>query len=52
MEDMRMASAPNAMDERNQVLEMMAMQEFGRPLKDLSEDEIIQLEEAFDDFDL
>jgi hypothetical protein len=50
MEDMRMASAPNAMDERNQVLEMMAMQEFGRPLKDLSEDEIIQLEEAFDDF--
>ena len=46
----KFVSAPDAMDERNQVLEMMAMQEFGRPLKDLSEDEIIQLEEGFDDF--
>ena len=45
-----MASAPNAMDERNQVLEMMAMQEFGKPLKDLSEDQILDLEEMFDDF--
>jgi hypothetical protein len=45
-----MASAPDPMDERNQVLEMMAMQEFGKPLRDLSEDQILDLEEMFDDF--
>jgi hypothetical protein len=45
-----MASNPDAADERNQVLEMMAMQTFGKPLSDLSEDQIIELEEMFDDF--
>jgi hypothetical protein len=49
MENMMMASAPDAMDERNQVMEMMAMQQFGKPLKDLSEDEIIQIEMMIDE---
>ena len=44
-----MASAPDPMDERNQVMEMMAMQQFGKPLKDLSEDEIIQIEMMIDE---
>ena len=39
-----MASAPDPMDERNSVMENIAMQEFGKPLSDLSEDEIIQIE--------
>jgi hypothetical protein len=46
----KFASNPDPMDERNQVLEMMSMQTFGKPLSDLSEDEIIDLEEMFDDF--
>jgi hypothetical protein len=49
MEQKQMASAPDAMDERNQVMEMMAMQQFGKPLKDLSEDEIIQIEIMIDE---
>ena len=49
-EEMMMASKPDPMDERNQVLEMMSMQEFGKPLKDLTDDQIIELEEMFDDF--
>lgn len=49
-EGIMMASNPDPMDERNQVLEMMAMQEFGKPLRDLSDDQIIELEEMFDDF--
>ena len=49
-EGIMMASNPDAADERNQVLEMMAMQTFGKPLGDLSEDQIIELEEMFDDF--
>jgi hypothetical protein len=39
-----MASAPDPMDERNSVMENIAMEEFGRPLSDLTEDEIIQIE--------
>ena len=39
-----MASAPDPMDERNQVMEMIARDTFGKPLKDLTEDEIIQIE--------
>jgi len=39
-----MASAPDPMDERNMVMETIAMEEFGKPLKDLSDDEIIQIE--------
>ena len=49
-EGIMMASNPDAGDERNQVLEMMAMQTFGKPLSDLSDDQIIELEEMFDDF--
>ena len=44
-----MASAPDAMDERNQVMENIAMQEFGKPLNQLSEDEIIQIEMMIDE---
>ena len=39
-----MASAPDPMDERNMVMEMIARDTFGKPLKDLTEDEIIQIE--------
>ena len=42
---MQMTSAPDPMDERNMVMESIAREEFGKPLKDLSEDEIIQIEE-------
>ncbi len=49
-EGIMMASNPDPMDERNQVLEMMSMQTFGKPLRDLSDDQIIELEEMFDDF--
>ena len=41
---MQMASAPDPMDERNSMMENIAMQEFGKPLSDLSEEEIIQIE--------
>jgi len=44
-EEMMMASDPDPMDERNTVMENIAIQEFGRPLKDLTDDEIIQIEE-------
>ena len=48
--DLRLkASAPDPMDERNMVMENIAIQEFGKPLKDLSEDEIIQIEEMIDE---
>ena len=46
---MMMASAPDPMDERNTVMENIATSEFGRPLKDLSEDEIIQIEEMMEE---
>jgi len=41
---MQMASAPDPMDERNSMMETIAMEEFGKPLSDLNEDEIIQIE--------
>ena len=44
-----MASAPNAMDERNQVMEMIAQKQFGKSLNELSEDEIIQIEMMIDE---
>ena len=44
-----MASAPDPMDERNQVMETIAMQEFGKPLSQLSEEEIIQIEMMIDE---
>ena len=44
-----MASAPDAMDERNQVMESIAMKQFGKPLNELSDDEIIQIEMMIDE---
>ena len=46
---MQMASAPDPMDERNMVMENIAISEFGKPLKDLNEDEIIQIEEMMEE---
>jgi len=44
-----MASAPDAMNERNQVMESIAMKQFGKPLNELSDDEIIQIEMMIDE---
>ena len=44
-----MASAPDPMDERNSVMENLSRQFFNRPLKDLSDDEIIEIEEMMDE---
>ena len=46
---MKMASAPDPMDERNNALENLADQYYGKPLKDLSPREIELLEEALDE---
>jgi len=46
-----MASAPDPMDERNSMMETIAMQEFGKPLSDLTEDEIIQIEIFMEEMD-
>lgn len=43
--DKRMVSAPDPMDERNQVMEVIAREEFGKPLRLLNEEEIMQIEE-------
>ena len=48
---MQMASAPDPMDERNSMMETIAMEEFGKPLSDLSEDEIIQIEIFMEEMD-
>ena len=45
----KFTSAPDPMDERNSMMESLSLKYYGKPLKDLSEDEIIDLEEAFDD---
>ena len=45
----RMASAPDQMDERNQVMEALAKEEFGKSLRFLNEEEIIQIEEMMDE---
>ena len=45
----KFSSAPDPMDERNTVMENIAISEFGKPLKDLSEDEIIQIEEMMEE---
>jgi len=42
---MMMASDPDPMDERNMVMENIAMKVFGKSLKDLTDDEIIQIED-------
>jgi len=48
----KFSSAPDPMDERNMVMENIATQEFGKPLKDLSEEEIIQIEEMMDEMSI
>ena len=48
----KFSSAPDPMDERNMVMENIAAQEFGKPLKDLSEEEIIQIEEMMDEMSI
>ena len=45
----KMASDPDPMDERNSMMESLSLKYYGKPLKDLTEDEIIDLEEAFND---
>jgi hypothetical protein len=47
--EMKMASAPDPMDERNNALENLADSYFGKPLKDLSPKQIEFLEEALDE---
>jgi len=48
----KFSSAPDPMDERNMVMENIAIDEFGKPLKDLSEEEIIQIEEMMDEMSI
>ena len=45
----KMASAPDPMDERNNALENLADQYYGKPLRDLSPKEIELLEEALEE---
>ena len=49
MEQFKMASAPDPAAERNSYLEMMSERFYGKPLKDLTPDEFMDLEEALDD---
>ena len=48
----KFSSAPDPMDERNMVMESIAMEEFGRPLKDLNENQIRQIEEMIMEMDI
>tara|TARA_R100000231_G_scaffold51756_1_gene43621 strand:- start:238 stop:1752 length:1515 start_codon:yes stop_codon:yes gene_type:complete len=45
----KFSSAPDPADERNSVMEMLSERYYGKPLKDLTEDEFIDLEEALED---
>ena len=45
----KMTSQPDPMDERNSMMENIAMEEFGKPLRLLNEEEIIQIEEMMDE---
>jgi hypothetical protein len=47
--EMKMASAPDPMDERNNALENLADSYFGKPLKDLTPKQIEFLEEALEE---
>jgi|21_taG_2_1085346.scaffolds.fasta_scaffold00119_16 hypothetical protein len=49
IEEILMASEPDPMDERNQVMESIAIKEFGKSLNELSDDEIIQIEMMIDE---
>ena len=48
----KMASQPDPMDERNMVMEAIAMEEFGKPLRLLNEEEIIQIEEMMNEMSM
>ena len=48
----KFSSAPDPMDERNSMMETIARDSFGKDLKDLSEDEIIQIEEMMDEMSI
>ena len=45
----KMTSQPDPMDERNSMMENIAIEEFGKPLRLLNEEEIIQIEEMMDE---
>ena len=45
----KFSSAPDPADERNSVMEMLSERYYGKPLKDLTDDEFIDLEEALED---
>ena len=45
----KFSSAPDAMSERNQVMEMLANQYYGKPLRELNDDQIRTIEEAIDE---
>ena len=45
----KMTSQPDPMDERNTMMENIAMEEFGKPLRLLNEEEIIQIEEMMNE---
>ena len=45
---MQLASAPDPMDERNTMMENLALDKFGKSLDRLSNDEVIQIEEMID----
>jgi len=46
---MQLASAPDPMAERMDMMENLALDKFGKPLDRLSNDEVIQIEEMIDD---
>ena len=48
-EGTKMASAPDPMDERNSMMEMLSERYYGKPLKDLTPKEIEFLEEALEE---
>ena len=48
-EGTKMASAPSLEDSRNEMMQMLSRRYYNKPLEDLTDDEIIELEEAFDD---
>ena len=46
---MKMASAPDPMDERNSMMEMLSERYYGKPLRELNDDQIRTIEEAIDE---
>ena len=50
--EMKMASAPDPMDERNSMLEILAERFYKKKLKDLTDDEYDNLIETLPDFDV